>query len=272
MFSFFRKKPSGPVVLTVEFEGEPVWSVREDEVPAKLERALELRQTRPLLSFVDSAGQRTTHELGSAHSEGQSWLHLNVRVSERFALEADGLLSASSDTQRARQEFASHGPAIRFQPLYLPQCPADPADLVGKGFFFRGLQFQGTISPSNVSMGCICDVCRGSFRASCFHAGFSELQYFFCDRGPHTLAVSSYVDGVPPLLEYVQPETVAPFEAMLPPCRCGGSFAYLNPFRCPHCGAAYIDFRTFPLLRAVEYYGCTLYGDSPQRWEPEPAG
>jgi hypothetical protein len=271
MFSFLRKKtPATPAVLTVTLGGNEVGRVTQDELPTHKQMSLQIPSGQPELTFTDSQGQSYAHNLASALDEGLPWLHLDLRVSTQFAGEADALLSASPSDKVATEEFAGGGKAIRFQPFYLPESPADPNELVGKGFFYRGLHFQGRITPSNVSLSCICDQCRKSFRLQGFHAGFMDSTYFFCDNGPHTLIVSGYVEGAPPLLQAVAPETVAPFEAQLPSCeRCGGNFRYLNPFLCPHCHAPYIDFARFPMLRAVEYYGCSLYGESIQRWEPQ---
>jgi hypothetical protein len=270
MVSAFQAKPPAPTILIVSSGGTEIARVSSADVPARHCPSLELSADDPTLTFTDSEGQSYVHDLSSALAEGLPWVHLDVRVSQRFAAEADCLLSASPSSEVAEEEFRQGGKAIRFQPFYLPEMTAgNPQDLVGKGFFFRGLHFPGMITPGNVSLGCICDVCRRSFRLQCFHAGFSDLVYFFCDGGPHTLTVSSYVEGTPPLLEYAPPERVAPLEAQLPACeRCGGAFRYLNPFLCPHCRAPYIDFQRYPLLRATEYYGCHLYGERTQRWEP----
>lgn len=46
----------------------------------------------------------------------------------------------------------------------------------------------------------------------------------------------------------------------------GTSFSYLNPLRCPHCTAPYIDFESRPEIRAGEYYGNYLHGTDPQRY------
>lgn len=272
MFSFLRKKPPeppAPTVLLATSGGQELARVTSADVPAERTPAIELVGDHPDLTFTDSQGQSYSHDLTSARDEGFQWLHPSIRVSAKFAAEADGLLSNSPDAKVAQEEFARGGKAIRFQPFYLPECAADPAALVGKGFFYRGLHFPGTITPSNVSVGCLCDVCHRSFRLAGFHAGFMDVVYFFCDGGPHTLMVSSYVEGTPPLLDYAAPAAVAPLEAQLPACtECGGNFRYLNPFLCPHCKAPYIDFQRYPLLRATEYYGCTLYGEATQRWEP----
>ena len=54
-------------------------------------------------------------------------------------------------------------------------------------------------------------------------------------------------------------------EKVLPPCQaCSGAFRYLNPLRCPHCRAPYIDFPRYPDIRRSEYYGNVMFGSRPQ--------
>ena len=53
---------------------------------------------------------------------------------------------------------------VRFQPFMLPEFTVDTSDLAGKGLFDRGLHFPGSITPGNVSVLCLCDSCKKSFR------------------------------------------------------------------------------------------------------------
>lgn len=154
---------------------------------------------------------------------------------------------------------------IRLQPFYLPECEGDPSELIGRGLFFRGLHFSGVVTPGNVSHIAICDMCRRSFRFQSFHAGFSNLMYFYCESGIHTLVVSSDAEGAPQLLTDSSHQLIKAFEAKLPPCeRCGKHFGYFNSFRCPRCSAPYIDFQRYPSQRSGEYYGNYMYGDQVQ--------
>ncbi len=133
--------------------------------------------------------------------------------------------------------------------------------------FARGLHFPGVVTPTHVSLMCVCDVCAASFRLQPFHAGFSQLTYFYCSSGLHTLAVDAHEDGAPvPLTVQAEPG-VCPLEERLPPCgECGGRFEYLNPLACPTCGQPFIDFRRFPEIRTNEYYGNVHFGGRLQRW------
>jgi hypothetical protein len=80
--------------------------------------------------------------------------------------------------------------------------------------------------------------------------------------------VNSSIAGAPAALSEPDPIALAALENRLPKAPDGTSFSYLNPFRCPHCGASYIDFRKHPGLRKSEYYGNYFAGVELLRYEP----
>lgn len=240
-----------------------------DEVPVEKRLVVQLKGTGQVLRFIDSAGRERSYDFSSVFEEGERFVHLSMRVGSTFAVQADALLT--KDGRNPEQVFQTpEGKGIRLEPFYLPECSGNPADLSGRGLFYRGLHYSGTITQGNVSLLSICDHCHASFRLQSFHAGFSNLTYLYCSRQPHTLVASSYIEDAPPVLGEADSDSVARFESKVPPCsKCGGEFRYLNPLRCPHCLAPYIDFINQRADRASEYYGNYLYGDTPQRWEPE---
>ncbi|HEY7546139.1 MAG TPA: hypothetical protein VID27_14705, partial [Blastocatellia bacterium] len=219
--------------------------------------------------FIDSQGSTFVHDISSVKNEGSDWIHLSIRVSSEFTVMADCLTGDSSDPP-TEKFLNGEALGIRFQPFYLAECKFDPKELVGAGLFTRGFHFSGVVTPGNVSLSCVCDHCRRSFRLQSFHAGFSNLVYFYCSSGPHTLTASSYLDDAPPVMGEADRDALARFEARLPQCeKCGGDFKYFNSLLCPHCSRPYIDFQNRPDEREVEYYGNLLYGDSLQEWEPQ---
>ncbi|HET7188636.1 MAG TPA: hypothetical protein VFI52_10790 [Gemmatimonadaceae bacterium] len=251
-------------ILRVLRGDEMVCAITSTELPVEVRPMMPLVPGGPL-RFVDSAGRVRSFDLSSALDDGDRFLHLSVRVSETFVVQVDGVLTArvDDDPQLALQAGAR---AVRMQPFFLPERAEPTPDLPGRGLFRRGLHFAGQVTPSNVSLLCLCDRCERSFRVQSFHAGFRDVTYLYCSTQPHVLIVDRSVPDAPPLLSDADPEAVARFERRLPPCAdCGGSFAYLNPFRCPHCLAPYIDFAGHPEERAGEYYGNYLYGGAPQR-------
>ena len=191
---------------------------------------------------------------------------MSVRVHDGYACQADCLVHISNElAENSLLKGTVKG--IRFQPFYLPQCKANPKELIGQGLFHRGLHFSGTVTPGNVSSSCICDYCGKSFRIQSFHAGFDQSAYFYCSNNPHTLITSAYIAGVPAPLSHPTPSVLSEIESKLPPCKqCGGTFRYANPFLCPHCKRPFIDFQRHPEIRDNEYYGNFLYSERLQEW------
>jgi hypothetical protein len=261
--------PLGRRLLTVSLDDEELCSIHAEEVPVERRPVVELSRTSHLLRFTDSASVIRSYDVSSVYEEGGRFLHLSVRVGPTSAAQADAV--STKDGQNPDKALAHpDGIGLRFQPFYLPESSSDPADLVGRGLFYRGLHFPGTVTRGNVSLLCICDHCAKSFRLQSFHAGFGYACYLYCSQAPHTLVASSYIDDAPPVMGKADPQSVARFEERLPRCsECGGEFRYMNPFRCPHCREPYIDFPRYPEDREREYYGNHLYGDTPQHWDPK---
>ena len=115
--------------------------------------------------------------------------------------------------------------------------------------------------PSTVTEACICDECAASFRLQAFHAGFSDIAYFYSTSGRHTLVVPGHVPGAPVPLSTPDPVALAALEARLPHAPDGSRFSYLNGLRCPACKAPYIDFASHPEIREKEYYGHSFFGE-----------
>ncbi len=224
--------------------------------------------TEPNQAFrlVDANDYEYTYDLSSVWNDGGRWLHFSIWVTEHLTVQSDCLISAVPGA--SVEEFESGKlTGIRFQPFYLPESGADPEKLVGKGLIFRGFHFPGTITRGNVSLMCICDYCRKSFRLQSFHAGFSNVVYFFCSDGPHTLITNGQQEGAPPILGKADRAVVDKFDEGLPRCeKCSGSFGYYNPLRCPHCSKPYIDFETYPSEREAEYYASHLWQVPVQEW------
>ena len=56
-------------------------------------------------------------------------------------------------------------------------------------------------------------------------------------------------------------------EEQLPLAEDGTSFNYLNPFRCPDCHEAFIDFKKYPAERENEYYGNYFFDSEPVHYK-----
>jgi hypothetical protein len=258
-------------ILRVRIGTEQVCSITASELPAEKLPVVELQSRDQALHFVDSNGNARSFDMSSVYDDGARFFHMSVRVGRSFAVQPDGILTTqrNDDPQEAYKGGAK---GIRFQPFLLSDTPGGANDLVGRGLFYRGLHFSGTVTPGNVSLMCACDKCQRSFRLQSFHAGFGNVVYFYCSGGPHTLTASSYEKDAPPVLGRADKDSVARFESRLPSCtQCGGTFRYMNPLVCPHCKQPFIDFASHSEDREREYYGNYLYGGSIQHCEsPQP--
>lgn len=191
------------------------------------------------------------------------FLHSSIRILASSAVMIDGIISKSKAL--CPKWTDSDYEAVRLQPFYLSNAHDLNMQLVGKGLFERGLHFNGTITPSSVRNVCICDSCVQSFTVQHFHAGFSEVQYFYSSDSKETLVIPySAIENLPTQLQTnVDDKDLLIIESKLPPPSSGeGSFKFYNPLRCPHCFAAYIDFETYKEIRTGEYYGNIHVNDS----------
>lgn len=218
------------------------------------------------------AGTTVTFETGSetlTHSLGElvGWAHFSLRVHANLTCQADCWITASEVYNPG-----DRGEGVRFQPFHLPGSESDPDSLRGRGLFERGLHFRGIATSGWIRLSCLCDDCRRSFHLRSYHMGFSDTAYMYSGSGGDTLLmemdeVSAFDAGVK------DPEALRRFEESLPRAPDGTTFRYLNPFRCPHCRAAYIDFEQFPEMRPGEYYGNNLFRAMPiwlrdSEWAP----
>ena len=220
---------------------------RSEEPELRLTANVDGRTVREYLlptRQLELAGEPPYYFDMTLHVLGTLGVMLNCYITH-----SDEPLSSSDSSAKYRLQ------GVRFQPWYLPGSEYSNERLTGQGLFRRGLHVSGVITPGNVCSCCVCDQCARSFVLRHAHAGFSDCQYFYCDRGLHTLLVYEPIEGMPFQLQ--APDHGLAFEEQLPPCQaCGTRFRYYNSLRCPHCNAPYIDFATYPEMRPNEYYAC----------------
>ena len=253
--------PAAPL-LCVQVDGVEIASIAHADIPCEVTGSQEIAAGAEI-AFILASGERHVHALGAQ----RGWAHVSVRVHAGLGCQADCAITATEhyDPQDLLQ---GNGSGIRFQPFFLPGALVDPEQFRGKGLFARGLHFSGLVTPSSVRLSCECDACHRSFVLQSFHAGFSNADYMYSGSGRYTLLLDAHVPGVSGALGSADPDALARLEASLPPAPDGTAFRYLNPLRCPHCAAPFIDFERFPEQRAGEYYGNTLFGTDPIRYVP----
>lgn len=247
-------------VLTMRLDEEEIAVVNSADVPCEL---LPSRKIGPgaNVEFIDGEGGIHNHSMG----ELAGWAHFSLRVHPNLACQADCALT-DSEVYNPEVFAAGKGQGVRFQPFFLPGANVDLGQFRGQGLFRRGLHFSGTITPGWVRLSCECDECRQSFQIQSFHAGFGNAGYMYSASGLYTIIIDGTEPGAPPALGEADPETTAELEGRLPLAPDGTRFGLWESFRCPHCGAPYIDYRAHPELREAEYYGNYHIGMEPLKF------
>ena len=260
MFGLFKKKEKP--LLRVIVNGEEICSVSKSELPCEKEPSRQL-SSGSTIEFVDHSGDTHLHEMG----DYAGWFHFSVRVHPSLACQAD---CAITQNEEYDQGAFSKGEAtgIRFQPFFIAGAETSNDVFVGKGLFKRGLHFNGSVTNGAILLSCECEHCRKSFLINSFHAGFSNSGYFYSGSGLYTLSVSDRVPGCPAALSTPDTAELAKLESELPKAPDGSEFKYTNPFKCPHCKEAYIDFANNPEERPAEYYGNYFVGAEIMKYEP----
>lgn len=249
-------------LLSVCVDGVEICVIGNDQAPCEVSPSVPVHPGS-VVAFVASDGSEHTHALAPRGG----WAHFSIRVHGNMGCQADCVISDSP--QFDPDAVARVGAlGIRFQPFFIPGSNMSNAGFKGKGLFARGLHFNGRVTPGNILLSCACDACHRSFLVRSFHAGFSQLAYFYSSSGKYTLTVSTDIAGAPVALADPDPDALAQMEVRLPKAPDGSPFTYLNPFRCPHCGAPYIDFIAHPGSRKDEYYGNYFAGSALLEYAP----
>ncbi len=254
-------------VARVFLGDKEIWTTDAAKIPVTKRVSEPLPKVNSCLIIEDSNGKRFVHDLSTAVSDGWEWIHFSFEITSSFAFMSDCLLAKNS--KPPVEEFQRGVvDGIRFQPILLPERTDEVPDLIGEGLYNRGFHVSGIATPAHITLSCICDHCRKSFRIHSIHAGFASLTYMYCDQFGHTMVASKDFPDAPPIFGPADEESVLRFEARLPACiECGGSFKYYNPYRCPHCAEPYIDFAKRPELRQIEPYFNYPYDGQIQRFE-----
>ncbi len=256
---FKKSKP----ILNAYIDDKELCSFFVKELPVEKKPEIKLDGKNHIFKLIDIEGNEYSHTL----TWESGFFSFSIRVYETLTCQSDCIWGSDQklSTERFQKGEIS---GIRFQPLYLPGCESNPEDLAGRGLFYRGFHFSGTITPGNVSLSCICDHCKSNFRIQSFHAGFSNSGYMYSTSGKHTIIIPDYIEGCPPAMGKAEIAKVSKLEEILPLAEDGASFNYLNPFRCPNCNEAFIDFNKYPSERENEYYGNYFFDSKPIHYKP----
>jgi len=274
MLGLFKKRPK-----RIEIQGDSIFINNDSE---NMGRAFEIDA---IFNFSNSIPELKVYEnrqlvrlfkietlQSNADLSGQ-FLHSNIRILPNSGVMIDGIISKSN--LEFRNWTDENYEAIRFQPFYLSNANDNNFHLKGKGLFERGLHYSGTITPTGVRNICVCDDCKKSFTIQHFHAGFSEVQYFYSSDSSETLTVSyGEIENLPVQLQenidLIQLKIVE--RELSEMSNTEQPFRYYNSFMCPHCLAPFIDFENNKAIRPKEYYGNTYINKLPVNWTKKKNG
>ena len=116
----------------------------------------------------------------------------------------------------------------------------------------KGLKYPGYTTPSNVRLVGVCADCSKSFTFHGYAVYMAQEDVAYSDDGLDVCAIPAYD---------IDPDTWS-FEAG------GKTFRYYNSFRCPHCGAAYIDYENNHDMKVFGVSACALLGHEVVRVPP----
>ena len=266
MFKFFNRR-----YKRLSIQGDSIFIDNSNDnlgKAAEVDTVFGLTQPTPEIKVYENNQLIRLYRIDTLNTNSNlagQFLHSSIRILDNNAVMIDGVLS-KSDTSFPKWTDDDYE-AVRLQPFFLSNVNEKNIQLIGKGLFDRGLHFSGTVTPTTVRCVCICDNCKQSFSLQHFHAGFSEVQYFYSTDSRETLLVPYDVTANMPtqLQETIELTALKEMENKLSKSSYG-DFRYFNSFKCPHCLTAFIDFEKYPEMRPKEYYGNTLLNQKPKQW------
>lgn len=267
MFGLFKKKHE-----RLEIKGNNFYIDNQKEniaKPFEINIVLQFLKEIPEIKIFENQNLIRTYRIetltNNSNLAGQ-FLHCSIRIFENSGVMIDGIISKNESTYSKQTD--SDYEAIRLQPFYLSDKNENNNKLKGKGLFDRGLHFSGTVTPTCVRNICMCDNCNSSFTLQHFHAGYSEVQYFYSTDSKETLIVPyGAIENLPiQLQENINENLIEQIENQLPKPKNNTSFKFYNSLKCPHCLSSFIDFENNKQLRSNEYYGNNYINEKPTIW------
>lgn len=251
-FSEIQKKKENE--KRIFFEGNEIHLINDiffEGINSVETQVIKFEASIPEIKIYENKKYLRTYKIEAKKSNpdlfGQYFL-CEVRINSDFSVQIEGLISKDEN------DF-DKGEGVRFQPFFLTNKNFKNEELVGKGMFARGLHYSGFVSSGNLRLICNCDVCEKSFSVEFYHAGISEIQYFYSSNSIETLIVNyGEIKDIPfQLQETIDQNILKEVEAKLPKT-FDGNFKYYNSFCCPHCYTPFNNFEKFKESRPFEYY------------------
>ena len=229
------------------------------EQPLKFTDCMPLTEKQPVIRIIEDGVNTRNYTLENGPEDDYTGMYFQLCVLAYYktnegypdadVVQIDGLI-AKENTGDAKMTTGT--PAYRFE-VYYPV--SDPFANVLQNETVRGgpleskaLRYPGLITPTNVSLVGICGGCGRSFAFKGYFIHHMQCVPVYSDDGVDVMALP------------VQEMEKAAGEKEWAAEANGKRFRYWNPFRCPHCGEAYIDYQRYPKAHQYGELGCALLG------------
>ncbi len=251
------------------------WTVRVQTAPVLFSPELYMRQTEatavpasaedaPALRLVADGKELAVYRIEPAPGESfkGKFFHMSARIYMQGdrqhpaamapCIQIDGFFSDSADPA-ARMGSA---PAYRMEAVFAGgRIAAVRREMLrGMDLVQKGLRYPGIITPGNVRYIGLCPDCGKSFAFRSYNFPMMQEYPAYSDDGMDVCGIPRGFPGAPERAVEIG----------------GRRFWSYNAFRCPRCGAPYVDYHTYPQLMGDGVYALVHLGREVVRF-PEDA-
>lgn len=211
-----------------------------------------LNEKTPTIKLYEDNELVQEYVLETAKNEDFSNQYFQICIRAHFlrdvpvaVLQIDGFVSENKETEKMTNDNVGY----RFEGHYLTHGDALAQrrfeNINGLDLYDKGLRYPGYSTPSCVRLIGVCQVCGKSitFRSGNIYLTSDEPVY--SDDGLSVCSISSYETANP---DFNKEEWMYQ--------KSGKTYRYYNPFRCPHCGAPYIDYQKHPEMKSFGIAAC----------------
>lgn len=228
------------------------WYLKTDR-PLRYEQTgvMPLASAEPVIELYDDGVRTREYRLETEEGESFAGKYFHVcviaghmGVPPLWVVQIHGFVS---DTAEER-EMTSDDIGYRMEGYFLT-CNGEAGReryeaMRGQDLVAKGLKYAGYTTPANVRLVGVCQDCGESFAFHGYALYMADEDVAYSDDGLEVCGISQRdIDS-----------STWSFEAN------GKVFRYYNSFRCPHCGAAYIDYETNHDMKKFGVSACTLIG------------
>lgn len=208
-----------------------------------------------IFQIYENNSLRREFELGTVEGEDFSgkYFHLALRIhtSNTYCgpvhlVQADGFISDTPEDKK--MQLSDIGYRMEAFPLYSSAGEQYMREqIIDRDLENKGLRYPGVTTPLNVRLIGWCPSCQRSFTFLSYALYNAQEEVAYSDDGLDVCGIEEYE---------IDKENWARTAD-------GKIFRYYNPFRCPHCGKPYIDYKKHRNMKRFGNAACALLGKKP---------